>query len=145
MIDAQRVEDPFEVVLPVLDPRHEAVPQEVVEAVDIELRGDELADVAGLVAMLDRGDDSLRQPLVESRKAPMHRRRWIGKDADRPALVVLVENLLHDVGERPVSQIVEECRDAPNDPVLRRNRIALAELVEHPRHQVHHPERVGEA
>ena len=95
--------------------------------------------------MFDRGDDPLRQPLVESRESLMDLCRRVGEDADRPALMVLVEDLLHDVGERAVAQIVEQRGHAPNDPVLRCDRVAFAELVEHPRHQIHHPERVGEA
>ncbi|GBC78452.1 hypothetical protein HRbin08_01948 [bacterium HR08] len=143
--DLQRVQDPLQIVEAVFGAGHQAVAQEIIEAVHVHLAGDELRDESRPIGVLQGGDDSRREIAIPLDEDPMDRRPLIEDNARSPLLVPIPENGLHDVRERPVPDIVKQRGAGGRQARLAIDRIPSPQMGEDAPHQMHHAERMREA
>ncbi len=138
--DLDRVDDPVEVVGRVARAGVMTVAQQVVEAIDVELRRHQLARVAGDVALVPERAQRVGQRGVERGERGVEL-AILGDDARAPVLVVVArQHVLPRVRERTVADVVEQRRDLD----VARDRRREVEPPRHPLRDVERPERVAE-
>ena len=88
----------------------EAVAPQIVEAIDIELTAEKvlLPKSRCEIVLFDKGGDALRQGAIDVAQNAVYLAFWRTDDCTGPELVLDIQARLKEVGERPMSYIVDQ-------------------------------------
>src|SRR5580765_165852 len=133
---------PFEIVNSIFRSGHQAVAEQVVHAVDVELRRYKLSERPGLtVAANDRRDIAGETGRVFLQQAA-HLGLIAQNRFDRKLLVMKIEDRLNYMRKRPVPDVMKEGSDPNGSLSLIRNLIAEPQFRDHSRRQMKRPQAV---
>ena len=112
------MQQPVEVVEAVAYARHVAVPKQVVCAVDVERTADALAEIAQSIVPAEQPAHPSAHPTRNRLEGLMYLGRGIEQNVSSPLLVMLRvgQHLLEQMGERPVTKVVEQRGGEPVAP-----------------------------
>lgn len=144
-IQAQHPNEALQIKHTVFHAGHVTVAQEVIEAVSVELAGDNLAEVEGVASALDDSDDFLGQAGAMADEDPIEAALRIEKHAAGPLLVVDHGKLFEDMAEGPMADIVEKGSTADSEGLLGGNFGGAGEMIQDTGSGPHHAQAMGEA